>query len=429
MSAIRSYGAKANEKDDSMIAIIFLVTFHAVKALAIPSSINLQSQHAPLSPAETLAQLSEACLDLGISSFDVYGDFDVKSSYLRKFESEVAAEFDKEDAVFMPSGVMAQSIALLIHGGTTFACHHSSHLLLHEAQSYCYLIHKEPLIIDTTHQVAKNGYSVPAMSFEDVHEAFEKHFGKVSEGGTDSLSTLIIELPHRELGGKCTPWEDIVKMRDLCDNRGIKLHCDGARIFEATCYYNATLSEIASVFDSVYISFYKGLGGISGAMLLGDTEFCEKARTWLRRFGGNLYTLLPYAASGWAGYRRHWLDVENNMSFQEKHQKILRLVAQIGLDDVVSFDPEIPEVNMVHGYFRHSVDCISAAIDRVEQQIGLCVLKRVSKVEKTDHAYGCGYRSKFEWTVGAANGKISDSDFLQAWKALASELTASRSSL
>ena len=54
------------------------------------------------------------------------------------------------------------------------------------------------------------------------------------------------------------------------------------------------MSEIASVFDSVYISFYKGLGSISGAMIMGEKDFCDEARVWLRRFGGNLYTLLPY---------------------------------------------------------------------------------------------------------------------------------------
>ena len=410
-----------------MKGITFLVAFHAANALAIPRSFNLYNQHAELTPSEALAQLSESCLDLGISRFDVYGDFDDKSSYLRKFESEIAAEFGKEGAVFMPSGVMAQAIALLIHGGTSFACHHSSHLLLHEAQSYRYLLHMEPLTIDTTHRVAKNGYSIPAMSFDDVQEAFERY--QLENGSTDSLSTLIVELPHRELGGKCTSWEDLLQMRELCDKRGIKLHCDGARIFEATCYYNdATLSEIASLFDSIYISFYKGLGGISGAMLLGDANFCEKARTWLRRFGGNIYTLLPYAVSGWAGYRRHWLNVENNMSFEEKHKKIRRLVAQIGVKDVVSFDPEVPEVNMVHGYFRHSVDDVNAAIDLVEQQTGMRILKRVGKVEKEDYAYRSGYRSRFEWTVGAANGKIADSDYLHAWNALSSELTALRSS-
>lgn len=408
------------------LIITFLASLHVAKALATPS-INLQSQHADLTPAETLQAITESCIDLGISTFDVYGDFslDDSKSYLRQFESEIAQEFGKEDAVFMPSGVMAQGIALMINGGSKFAVHHSSHLLLHEQEAYRELIGMEPLVIDSRSRIDANGYSIPPMSFQDAKEAFDKY--RQDEGVDrvgDSLSTLILELPHRELGGKCTSWEDILQMRDLCDQQGVKFHCDGARIFEATCYYNdASLSEIASVFDSIYISFYKGLGGISGAMLLGNTDFCEEARKWLRRFGGNLFTVLPYAVSGWAGYQRHWVDMEENLSFVEKHHKLQRLVTQISKENVVSFDPETPEVNMIHGYFRQGVEEVIAGIDRVEQQTGLRVLKRVGKVNEGDHAYNAGYRSKFEWTMGAANGSISDEDFVKAWKALASELS------
>jgi threonine aldolase len=353
---------------------------------------------------------------------------DESDSFLRKFEAEIAEEFGKEDAVFMPSGVMAQSIALLIHGGKqkrNFACHHSSHLLIHEQDAYRELIGMEPLVIDTRHKAVD--CSVPPMTFQDVQEAFGR-FAESSQDGTEtkvgkSLSTLILELPHRELGGKCTPWEDIEQMRQLCNDQGVQFHCDGARIFEASCYYSdKNLAEIASIFDSFYISFYKGLGGISGAMLMGDAAFCEEARTWLRRFGGNLYTLLPYAVSGWTGYRRHWIDVEDNLSFVEKYAKLSRLVAAISEEKVVSFDPEIPDVNMVHGYFRHSVDDVLAARDKVEELTGYRVLNRVGTIPKEEPAYKNGYRSKFEWTMGAANGAVADQEFVKVWKALASKL-------
>jgi threonine aldolase len=51
------------------------------------------------------------------------------------------------------------------------------------------------------------------------------------------LSTLIIELPHRELGGRLTPWEDVISIGELCKKNGVKYHCDGARIFEASAGY------------------------------------------------------------------------------------------------------------------------------------------------------------------------------------------------
>lgn len=407
----------------------FLAFAQTAASLSTPS--NLQAQHASLAPAEALQQLIDSCKDLNISSFDVYGDFhlDESKSFLRRFESELAEEFGKEDAVFMPSGVMAQDIALLIHGGkqrkkTHFACHHSSHLLLHEEEAYRELVGLEPLVIDTTGKVGKNGYSIPAMGLEDATKAFDGFKDKmgVSIVG-ESLSTLILELPHRELGGKCTSWDEILGMRQLCDEEGVMFHCDGARIFEATCYYeDKTLSEIADQFDSLYISFYKGLGGISGAMLMGNADFCGEARKWLRRFGGNLYTLLPYAVSGWAGYHRHWVNVEDNMSFVEKYFKLTELMTEISKLEAVSFDPEVPCVNMVHGYFRHTVDEVISACDRVEEATGKRVLNRVGPIAEDDNAYKVGYRSKFEWTIGASNGAASNQDILNAWRVLVSEL-------
>lgn len=163
------------------------------------------------------------------------------------------------------------------------------------------------------------------LSLEHVQECLKPH-------ETDEISTLFVELPHRELGGKITPWEDILKMQQLCKNEKIAFYCDGARIFEATTGNQETLAKLAEPFDSLYISFYKGLGGLSGAMLMGDKEFCREARIWLRRFGGNLYTLLPYAISGWSGYRRYWIDPHKKKAIigQRKRNDFSRQKGQIG---------------------------------------------------------------------------------------------------
>jgi threonine aldolase len=260
--------------------------------------ISLQMPHPDRTPAEMLRQLADDCEHFGIDKFDVYGDFasDSNGSFLRRFEAEVALEFQKEDAVFMPSGVMAQQIALLIHASKRkqhyFACHHSSHLLLHEQGGFRELLAMDALVIRT--DPGERGIDVPPMGFRHVQNSLErfKSTHNISLAG-DSLSTLIIELPHREIGGKCTPFEDLLQIRELCHRERVILHCDGARIFEATTGYSKSPADLTSLFDTVYISFYKGLAGASGAMLLGSREFCDEARIWLRRFGGNLYTLLP----------------------------------------------------------------------------------------------------------------------------------------
>jgi threonine aldolase len=271
----------------------------------------------------------------------------------------------------------------------------------------------DPIVI----QSETDGFRRRPLLMENVEKALAQHH--------DETCTLILELPHRELGGKCTPWQDILRMRDYSDSHNMKLHCDGARIFEATVGYDKSLNEVAEPFDSLYISFYKGLAGLSGAMLLGSSSFCAEARLWLRRFGGNLYTLIPYAMSGWTGYRKHWVD-ESNMTFRAKRDKLLRIVdalsSEVHVRSCVSFDPELPHVNMIHGYlFKTKQQCMDA-VDLVEKQCGVRVLSRLRDVEESDPAYREGFRSKFEWTMGEANGAIDDEVFLRGWKEFAAAL-------
>ncbi len=72
---------------------------------------------------------------------------------------------------------------------------------------------------------------------------------------------------------------------------------DGARLFESLPFYQKSAADICVLFDSVYVSFYKGIGGIAGAILAGDRDFIEEAIVWKRRHGGDLISLYPYIPS------------------------------------------------------------------------------------------------------------------------------------
>jgi len=433
-----------------LIAAIQPTTISSLSTTTTPPNIvvSLQDPHPPQTPSTLMKTLANDCNFLGIETIDVYGDYDstVGTSYLRTFEAEVAGSLGKEDAVFMPSGVMAQSIALLIHHnsevveGRRFACHHSSHLLLHEEEGFRHLLSMEPLVIstksDTTDEEDNDDdeIGVSPLTYSDVKRAFISKGGGEEGRNTTGLSTFILELPHRELGGKLTPWEDVQKMKTLCGKRGVKFHCDGARLFEASAGYGLPLTELCDPFDSVYISFYKGLGGIAGAMLVGDAKFCAEARLWLRRFGGNLYTLLPYAIGGWAGYRQCITKDDDHhppMTFVNRRDKMRRVVSTLScrtepVCQVVSFDPNLPQTNMVHGYIRASVEECFEARDVVEREEGIRVFNRVREIEKDDAAYRLGYRSKFEYSIGDYNGSIDDSTYLRGWNEFASILLKSR---
>lgn len=186
--------------------------------------------------------------------------------------------------------------------------------------------------------------------------------------------------------------------------------------------------ELAKPFDSIYISFYKGLGAISGAMLMGDKEFCEEARVWLKRFGGNLYTKMPYAASCWIGYRKYAskLGPAPVMTFADKLAKLRRITERIGAEtsflQLGEFTPLVPETNMVHVYLKHSVDCCEVARDRVTEDLGLKVFSRLRSIPSDDARHKAGFRCYFEWTLGDANGCLDEDTFVLAWEQLCSQL-------
>lgn len=193
---------------------------------------------------------------------------------MRRFEREVADTLGKPDAVFMPSGVMAQQVALCIHSkgvGGSFVCHSSSHITVHEKDSWDHLLKMKLEEVDTKEP----------LSLSDVTSRLDSN---------KDVSTVLLEHPHRELGGSMTDWSEIEAMSKLCKERGVAFHLDGARIWEVSGAFGGrhSLSDIAAKFDSVYCSFYKGIGGMTGAVLLGNDDFCAEARVWLRRFGGNL---------------------------------------------------------------------------------------------------------------------------------------------
>jgi threonine aldolase len=386
--------------------------------------IKLQQPHHVLSPGETLRQLAEQCDELGITDWDSYGDFHLtaENSFLRRFEAELAHEFQKEDAVFMPSGVMAQSIALLVHSKTKrkkrFICHATSHLLLHEQEGFSELCEMEAISLPRS--AVGTGFGAQPLLFEHVEELLRTENLK-------EISTLLLELPHRELGGKLTPWEDILRMRQLTEGLGIAFHCDGARIFEATAGYAKTVAELAEPFESLYISFYKGLGGMSGAMLLGSKEFCDEARVWLRRFGGNLYTLLPYAVSAWSGFRNNGqlsTAEMRRMSFSDKKNKLLRISEAMSrskpIASVLMLEPTIPQVNMVHCYLRMAVEDAERNRDKIEDELGVSIFQRLRPIAESEvAAYTKGFKCRFELSIGEANGSISDDLWIGAWERFA----------
>ena len=121
----------------------------------------------------------------------------------------------------------------------------------------------------------------------------------------EPLAAVLWELPQRDLGGLLPDWADLVAQTSSVHGTGAATHLDGARLWEAQPFYDRPHAEIAALFDTAYVSLYKGLAGLAGGVLAGPEPLIEAAREWRARLGGQLYQAWPLALAGEAGLDRH----------------------------------------------------------------------------------------------------------------------------
>ena len=316
------------------------------------SCAHALTHHPPRSLHETLAEVaSEVPSDL---PFDRYGE----AAWLADFEASVARELGKEAAVFMPSGTMAQQIALRIWceraHNRTIAFHPTCHLEIHESRGYAMLhdLHALPV-----------GAPARLMTPDDVRAI------------ADPLGAFLIELPQREIGAQLAEWPDLLALCDAARATGAKLHLDGARLWEAAPYYARSHAEIAALFDSVYVSFYKGLGAMAGAILAGDADFIASARTWQHRHGGRLVTIAPLALSAQRGFER---NLPKMRSYYERAVEIAAALEGIAGIDIV---PNPPQTNTFHLFLRGDKDELEARAHAYARERGTFVFARLAPTQ------------------------------------------------
>lgn len=207
---------------------------------------------------------------------DIYGDGGV----VAELEREISDMLGTEAAAFFVSGTMAQQSALRVHtdrnGRRTVGFHPTCHVDLHEGRGY-----------ERLHRLTGRpiGSAESLLTLDDLDPVAE------------SLGVLVIELPQREIGGQLPAWDDLVAQVELARSRGAAIHMDGARLWQCEAAFKRPLSEIAGLFDTTYVSFYKDLGGLPGCCLAGPEEIIEEAREWRQRHGGTLFGMWPNAAS------------------------------------------------------------------------------------------------------------------------------------
>ncbi len=295
---------------------------------------------------------------------DRYGEGEAVTS----FEARVAEILGKPAALLVPSGTMAQQIALRIHcerrGVRTVAFHPTCHLELHEHAAYAHLHGLTAELVGGRDRL---------IEVADL-EALEMPLG-----------ALLIELPQREIGGRLPEWGDLVAQVGWARGRGIATHLDGARIWEAAPYYDLSHAEIAAQFDTVYVSLYKGLGGFAGSVLAGPQDVIAEARVWRRRHGGTLSSLFPFAATALPGLDERIAEMPRFLAHARAIAEALKAVP------AVTIVPDPPQTPLFHLHLRGDRDTLERRALEVARASGVWLFHRlepsvvpgVSKLELT----------------------------------------------
>ncbi|WP_243653082.1 aminotransferase class I/II-fold pyridoxal phosphate-dependent enzyme [Tumebacillus sp. BK434] len=288
----------------------------------------------------------------------VEGDLYGSGQLIEEFEAKLAAYLGKQSAVFFPSGTMAQQVAMRIwcdeKGLKKVAYHPLAHLEIHEQEGMHKLHGIEAVLLGEKDRLIR---------LEEILHLQEE------------IACLLIELPQREIGGQLPSFADLQAISAHCREKGIRLHLDGARLFEILPYYQKTAEEVCALFDSVYVSFYKGIGGIAGAILAGDTAFTEQAGVWKSRYGGNLISLYPYILTA-------------NAYFDQRipkmglyHEQAKELAALYNECHGVTTKPEVPVSNMFHVHVALPKERLEPILAAVYQESGVGLTHYVRETE------------------------------------------------
>ncbi|HEY5107300.1 MAG TPA: beta-eliminating lyase-related protein [Caulobacteraceae bacterium] len=297
-------------------------------------------------PAEEFRLMADWCLANDVAH-DVYGE----GRLIEDFEGRIAGLTGKPAAAFMPSGVMAQLIAIKIWadraGLPRFGLHATSHLILHEREAYQALFHLHGAVV---------GDRLRPMTAADL------------EADRQPLACLVVELPIREAGGQLPDWDQLEALKTLARERHIALHMDGARLWECRAFYGRSYADIADGFASVYVSVYKGLGGIAGAVLAGDQDFIAEARLWRRRMGGTLVHQSPMIASA-------AMRVDARLAMMDAcYARALSLAEALADVPGLKVNPAKPQTNMMHLYIAAPAETVLERRDAIAARDGIWLI-------------------------------------------------------
>jgi threonine aldolase len=256
---------------------------------------------------------------------DMYG----ADPTVNELEAEVAVLLGKPAALLVPSGTMANLIALMVlaRAGDEVVVEEEAHVVYYEAGGMAAIANVMPLSVPGDHGVLR------AAMIEPHLRGANQHYPR--------SSLVMVENTHNRAGGTVTTPEDMAGLRELCDRRGLALHVDGARLPNAAVALGVPLAALAEHADSVTICLSKGLSAPVGSVLAGGTAYIASARRARKLLGGAMRQVGVVAAAGLVAIR------DQLPLLAEDHAAAARLADELAQVPGISVDRPAIRTNMV----------------------------------------------------------------------------------
>ena len=212
---------------------------------------------------------------------------------VKDLECYLAHLFNKESALFCPSGTMTNQIAIRVHTkmGDELICDRLSHIYNYEGGGIA----------------SNSGVSVRLVDgdFGRISLNQIKHNVNPDDVHFPRTSLVCLENTVNKGGGVCYDYSSMLEISDFCKKNKLILHLDGARIFNALVAKSQSSVDYGKLFDSISVCLSKGLGAPIGSVLIGDSKFIKEAKRVRKSFGGGMRQVGYLAAAGKYALENH----------------------------------------------------------------------------------------------------------------------------
>jgi len=256
---------------------------------------------------------------------DVFGE----DPTVNRLQENVARLLGKEAALFVPSGTMANQLCIKTHTqpGDEVIAEAGAHVFNYETAGAAFLSNVQVHTIPGIHG---------QLSLTDIRRAVRPSLYYMPR-----TRLICLENTHNRAGGTVYPIEGIREVSEFARSAGIKMHLDGARLWNACAATGLAPGEYARYFDSVSVCLSKGLGAPVGSVITGSREFIQDAHHYRKIFGGGMRQAGVLAAAGLYALE-HNLDRLN-----EDHAKAAYLARELMKIPGFSIDPATVQTNII----------------------------------------------------------------------------------